>query len=908
MNCMNMRGSLSRAALIAGAAWGLAGSGIAFAQDAAPAAAADETEATGDIVVTGTLIRGIETPTGANLVTVDREAISSTGVTAAKDLLNQTVPQLSTFNALPTGSADFGSAVSKISLRGIGTSSGLASGTNATLVLINGHRVVPVGILSTDADPDLIPSDILESVQVLPDGGSATYGSDAIGGVVNFVTRKSFEGVQLRYQHVFGQDYHENTVTGVIGKAWSTGTAFISGTFNKHDAIFGIDRDYITTDFRSHGGNDNRATSCDYGNFTVNGQRYTGNGFTPISAAPRCDATDWTSLTPDEERWNVFGYVEQELTDNLKFAVDGFWSQRKSKIYSDIANIPTSYAITGTGPNANPFFRSVAGETSQTVAVNYSRALGNYRITPQDYSEYQFAPSLTWKVNDKWRVRGEFLYGESESNVHDRTGLNGGAITATNFNPYDPSQTSRAVLDSLANYELYSRGKNTLTSGTITADGTLFELPGGDVQLAIGGEIRRQSLLDQTVTGAIGSRNGLLSFDSDRTIKALFAELQVPVVGSGNSMPGIYELLLNGGVRYDHYSDFGGTTNPRIGFDYRPIEDLVIRANYQTTFVAPSLADSGNLIDTRFQLLTRAANTYQVFIAGAGQNLNPETGRTFSVGAEWSPKGSGFRIGVTYWNTKVENLISQALAAFGGSVGASGTIYNLCGTGFNTWKPSANGACTAAYLNSIQDQWIRIDNGQAPSIRSIADLFAPGVTLLGVIDARRKNFGVAKLEGIDFNVSYNTDVSFGRVFASLAGVYNLKKDISSTPTGAFVDYISGDVVVGSPRYNIVAAVGGSSGPVTLRANLRHSGGYDIPVGNAVGQSHVDSYTLVDFYAGVDLAKFTSIENAKIEVTVNNVFDQDPPYYGGAMSPNRPAGYGNGGTLGRTIAVGLTTKF
>src|SRR5690349_10275453 len=116
MNRLNMRGSLSRAALIAGAAWGLAGSGIAFAQDAAPAQAADEAEATGDIVVTGTLIRGVAAPTGAQLLTVDREAIASTGVTAAKDLLNQTVPQLSTFNALPTGSADFGSAVSKISL------------------------------------------------------------------------------------------------------------------------------------------------------------------------------------------------------------------------------------------------------------------------------------------------------------------------------------------------------------------------------------------------------------------------------------------------------------------------------------------------------------------------------------------------------------------------------------------------------------------------------------------------------------------------------------------------------------------------------------------------------------------------------------------------------------------------
>lgn len=896
-----------RAALMAGAAWGMVSGGVAVAQDASAAANADdEAQDGGEIVVTGTLIRGIATPTGATLLNITRDSIASTGVTGAKDLLNQTVPQLSTFNALPTGSVDFGSAVSKISLRGIGTSAGLASGTNATLVLLNGHRVVPVGILSTDADPDLIPSDIIESVQVLPDGGSATYGSDAIGGVVNFVTRKSFDGVQLHGQHVFGDKYHENTATATIGKSWNSGAAFISGTFNEHDAIFGKDRDYVTTDFRSHGGNDNRSTSCAYGNFTVSGQAYTGNGFAPVAAANRCDATDYTSLTPDEKRWNVFGYVEQDLTDSVKFSMDGFWAQRKADIYSDVANIPQSYTIT----SANPYFHSVAGETSQTVKVNYARGIGNSRVTQQGYNEYQLSPSLTWTVNDKWQVRGEYIYGASNSTIHDHSGVNGSAITATNFNPYDPSLTDASVLRSLQDYELYSRGKNTLQSGTLSASGTLFQLPGGEVKLAFGGEVRQQKLLDQTVTGPIGDHTGLKSFNSSRTVKALFAELQVPVVSADNAMPGLRELSLNGAVRYDHYSDFGGTTNPRIGFDYRPVEDFVIRANYQTTFVAPSLADSGNQIDTRLQIQTLDPNVYQIFIAGAGQNLKPETGRTFSIGGEWAPKGTGVSLSVTYWNTKLDNLISQALSAFGGSSGASLTEYNLCGTGYTpkSKAASANGACTAAYLNSIQDLWLRIDNGAAPGIHTINDLVAPGVTVADVIDARRKNFGSAKLEGIDFSLAYHTDVSFGSLFAQVAGTYNLKKDIASKPGGAFVDYIAGKVVVGSPRYNVVGSVGGSSGPVTLRANVRRNGGYHIPVGNATGQTYVKSYTLVDLYAGIDLSKLTVLKDTKLDITVNNVFDQDPPYYGGAMNANRPAGYANGGTLGRTVAVGLTTKF
>lgn len=899
---------ISRAVLFAGAAWGVVASATAFAQEAA--APAEDDAPAGDIVVTGTLIRGIEAPTGANLLNITRESIASTGTTAAKDLLNQTVPQLSTFNALPTGSVDFGSAVSKISLRGIGTSAGLSSGTNATLVLLNGHRIVPVGILSTDADPDLIPAEIIQNVQVLPDGGSATYGSDAIGGVVNFVTGKRFDGIRLRYQHVFGSEYNEDTAGITVGKSWDTGTAFVSATYNRHDAIFGRDRDYIKADFTANGGVDRRSTSCEYGNFVVNGQRYTGNGFTPIAAAPRCDQTDWTSLTPDEKRWNVFGYVEQELGDNLKFAVDGFWSKRSARIYSDIANISGNRTIT----NASPYFHSVAGETSQDVAVNYARALGNYRVSPHEYTQWQIAPSLTWSVNDNWQIRGEFLHGESESVIHDRSGVNGGALTATNFNPYNPGLTAPSVISALADYELYSRGVNKLTSGTITASGTLFSIPGGDVKLAVGGEIRNQSLLDQTVSGPIGNHAGLMSFFSERTVKAVFAELQVPVVGPENSSPGLYELSLNGAVRYDHYSDFGGTTNPRIGFDYRPARDLVIRANYQTTFVAPSLADSGNLIDTRFQITPRTGvpgTGYLVFIAGAGQNLQPQTGRTFSVGFEWTPKDTGLRIGVTYWNTRLKNIISQALAAYGSSQAASGTVYNLCGVGGGTWSapPAPATACTLQFLQSLEPIYRRIDNGATPAIQSLSDLLQPGVTLIGVIDARRKNFGNAKLDGLDFNVSYQSDVSFGSIFAQIAGTYNITKAIANVPGGAYVDYITGtNSVQGSPRINLVAAVGGTSGPVTLRANLRHNSGYDIPTNVAAPQTRVGAYTVIDLYAGLALDKWTGLEGTRLDLTVSNLFDKDPPFYGAAGNANRPWGYANGGTLGRTVAVGLTAKF
>jgi len=691
--------------------------------EAASATSSDAGADAQEVVVTGTLIRGVPTPTGANLLSVNSQAIQSTGSTSAIDVLNQTVPQLPTLNSVSTGSASFATPVAKIGLRGLGNTSGSASGQTATLVLFNGHRIVPVGILSTDPDPNLIPADALETVQVLPDGGSSTYGSDAIGGVVNFVTKKRFDGLQVNYQHRFADNYNEDNASVLLGTHWATGSVLVSGNYNRHGAIFGRDRDYITSNFLSHGGEDYRQTACGYGNFAVAGTNYVAPGFQSVTSLPRCDQTDNASLTPRERRGNVFAYVEQEIAPSLKFSMDAIYSVRTDKVFSDVASIPVTMTIDA----SNPFFHPVAGEASQKVSFNYARGIGASRVTPQRFHQYQIDPSLSWNLNDDWQVKGDFLYGKSFAVIRDRTGLNGGAVNPTNVNPYDTSKTSPAVLQNLVNHELYTKGVNTLTSGNVVANGTLFNLPGGAVKVAFGAEIRHQSLDNQTVTGAISDRSGLQKYDASRTIKALFGEVFLPIVGDGNAMPFVQSLTLDASVRYDHYSDFGGTTNPRIGIDWRPTRDLVLRGSYQTTFVAPSLADSGNKIDNRLQVLTIAPSNYLIFIAGSGMNVKPSTGRNFSIGGDFTPSGiKGLKIGATYWNTKVDDLVSLSLGAYG-FPGALSTPFNLCGSGFGPVFPaSSKGACTAAYINSIQPLWTRLDAGSAPAIHSIADLFSPG--------------------------------------------------------------------------------------------------------------------------------------------------------------------------------------
>jgi iron complex outermembrane receptor protein len=164
----------------------------ALAQDAS--ADGDAASSGDDIVVTGTLVRGIAPP-GANVIGVTAAAIEETGATNVNQVL-QTIPQLASFGNLQQPLANSNEvAVNRPNLRSLPGFN--TSGGSSTLVLMDGHRLVGMGVTSTSPDPDIIPPGILERVEIVPDGGSAIYGSDAVAGVMNFITIKRFNGVKV---------------------------------------------------------------------------------------------------------------------------------------------------------------------------------------------------------------------------------------------------------------------------------------------------------------------------------------------------------------------------------------------------------------------------------------------------------------------------------------------------------------------------------------------------------------------------------------------------------------------------------------------------------------------------------------------------------------------------------------
>ena len=192
-----------------------------------------ESPALEEVVITGTLVRGTA-PVGTNVIDMDPIQIAATGATSATELL-QTLPQNASFNNLQISTgASFNVTINRPSLRDV---PGGNSGGSPTLVLFDSRRIVGMGAASTTADPDIIPPALIERVEIVPDGGSALYGSDAVAGVINFITKKDFDGVEIeaRYGNADNYDTFDGSITA--GKSWKGGSAYIAYNHSENNVM-----------------------------------------------------------------------------------------------------------------------------------------------------------------------------------------------------------------------------------------------------------------------------------------------------------------------------------------------------------------------------------------------------------------------------------------------------------------------------------------------------------------------------------------------------------------------------------------------------------------------------------------------------------------------------------------------
>lgn len=817
----------------------------------AHAQAADQDEGDAEaIVVTGSRIRGIA-PVGSNVIAIDSTKIQQEPSVSTADLLRR-VPQVVGLGANRNGgTAQNGAAnatrASGINLRGIGT--------NATLLLFDGRRMPPQGTQGQYTDPSVIPSIAIERLEVVADGASAVYGSDAIAGVVNFIPRRSFDGAELRLRAgITDGGYAEQQISGIMGKKWDGGWVTFAAEYAHNNALRGYDLDFYQDDNRYRGGRDLRVTNCAPGTISVGGNTYAipAGGVTAANVGSlvagtsnKCFYNEYDTVIPELDRFSVTGDFSQEIGDGVRLFANAFYSQRQGTI----ASVNT---ISATVRNTNPFYVSPTGATSETVNWSLLPTVGGPDFNPYTGNSWNIVGGIEANLFGDWKGTAYYAHGQSEDIANRTLGINTAAlnaaladtnpVTALNVfgGPNNPA-TIAAIRDRL----FIITGRTKLDVANVQLDGTLAQLPGGNVRLAVGGEYREEYTFTDLISGS-STANTSVNDSGTRNVKALYGELFVPIVSANNAMGGIQQLSLSIAGRYEKYSDFGSTTNPKIGLTWKPVDMLSLRASYGKSFRAPTFTEvstiaggAGLYYDT---LPGPSGNLTGIGIAGGNPGLKPETARTWSVGADLTPTRN-IRATVNYFDIDYKDQI-QALR------GTPGILTNSLYTSFVKFNP------TAAEVNALMTSGLPIN----ATINTNVVQF--------IVDGRRQNLGRALVRGFDFGLYGNWEMGDLRVDAGFQGTVFTKYLFESVPGSGLVDVLG---KINFPqKFRSQADIGLKYNGFGTRFVWNHTAGY---INTTVTPNQqVKSYDTFDLSLSYDID-----EQFRISLDARNLFDTDPPF-------------------------------
>jgi iron complex outermembrane receptor protein len=870
----------------------------AFAQQPA----ADDSDEPKDIIVTGTLIRGIA-PGGSQTIAVDQAKIEAIGAVNTSELLGS-VPQAGTFLSYVglRGTNTTLITVNRPSLRYLGNNS---SSTNSTLVLVDGHRLPGMGIRQSTMDLDAIAPNAIERVDVVTDGGSSTYGSDAVGGVINFITRRRFDGVEVKGSYGFADDYNQYNASVLAGQTFGTVSAYVAYDYAKHDGFLGLDRDYSQNlDWINNVPAD---VACQVGNV-----RATVAGVTTTYALPgltaglgnRCDNSEFASLYPEEEKHSVLASVLVDSGGPLSLSVKGYYVHRR------VESTPGPLALTSgvTVPNTSPFFVPLPGSpTSEIFFFNLASVLGNSTPAVSTLESYGITPSVKWDIGSGWQANAMFNYGIGKAQFRGDN-LNAARITqAAAAGTFDPVNLANPInapaLASARDWFTFGRGRHKLVNARAIFDGPLFELPGGAVRAAVGAEYLKETYNGHPGVGALTSAQitALVDRSAEREIKSVFGELNIPLLGESS---GIHDLSIAASGRYDDYSDFGGTFNPKIGVNFAPVDWLKLRGNWGEAFQAPGislLAEGGVPNFATVSLFVRPntkpglPQTAQRFnlLAYNGPQLPllPQTAKTWSLGFDISPPViEGFSAGLTYYSVD-----------FTGVIGAPSVVSPRLYIDYldNVVTYDQGDAALQAFFDQLAAQ------GSTNAAQTLAAL--PGGNLssvYAVLDVRTKNQGRVKTSGLDFYARMRKETGFGDVYADVSGNYVLTFKTQPSPSAAVISTVELDTT----RLRLQSTLGANVGNLRAQVTWNHSQGFDIiPTAANAQQAHVGSFNLFNLFFQYKVPGESRIaKDLTLSLNIDNVFDQDPPIFRGTTATF--FGFGNGFTIGRVVRLGVTKRF
>jgi iron complex outermembrane receptor protein len=926
-----------------------------------------------EVIVVGTNISGVK-PVGSEAVVIGRDEALKMGVSNVADVVRR-LPQIQMsvgdnvgFQGGTAHQGYNGSQTETLNLRGLGSA--------ATLILVDGRRPIGSGAVSTMTEANQVPLAALERVEVLPDGASALYGSDAVAGVINFVLRKNFSGLEVsgRVGNQSGGTEYDASIVG--GKGWDglgglgAGSLIVTYEHQDRDAYSSGKIDRLRRDLRSQGGPDLRIDkdSASVGfspniisqgntlnptipgavNFTYWGvPAGNGVGLTAGSLALNnpnlSDNADYTDYTGKQVRDQVAVHFKQELTDRIDLFADGTYTHRDTTSRS--APATTRLSLLGT-----PFFIPGLPANQQ---VQYSTLKdGMMRTFSATSQSFGGAVGVRGDLGGDWRGEAYFNYGRNTQCDSCVTGqinpealaaqVASGAINPLSSTALTPSQIA-AVYGS-SRFESRSTLKDTL----IKFDGPLFSLPAGKVKVAVGGEYRVEESANRnsSTSGVANTTKVLNTYDNsayERSIKSLFGELYVPLVGEEQSVPWVKSLTASLAARYDDYADAGDTTNPRIGVTWELNDELRFSGSWGTSFRAPTVTDANTNAVTSGTLFPGLPNydpritngvlpagifgpfglTNAALLLGSNADLKPETSENWSVSGRW--QHGGFDLTATYWSIAYKNQIVFPgaliyLAATPADVPANGGNYR--GWGDYIIPINNPSTCNNANLASADPKLAALIQNLNYDFVSGGGQFSQASSLKNdfcrvnvVLDSRLQNLGSVIKTGYDVSAKYTRNVGGVWVIGQLAVSRQLKNDIKAQAGQAATD-VTGDLsqTYGGFKWKGTASVSANwkNFDTTLMAryvsSMKAPGMLDVnfqPLPTKTLSPHTE-FDLTLGYNGTLKEPTMGLKSWRAQFAVTNLFDDYPDFFAsqidGAWNPK----YGL--PLGRTYSFQLTGRF
>jgi iron complex outermembrane recepter protein len=798
---------------------------------AAPAYAQTEDDTTLDrIEVTGSRIRRVDTETSQPVLTITREDIEKQGFQSVTDILQNLSamgnPPLSRANPLGAGEAAGGQF---ISLRDLGA--------NRTLVLLNGRRV---GVTTAGIqDISLIPVSIIERVEVLKDGASSIYGSDAIAGVVNLITRSNWNGMQAnayygeqsegdgeieKYDVVFGATGDRTNITmaveyGTEGRVRAADRPFSAFPRSSRHPDLGwttVSQWGVITLPASLGGNRVLNAGGDFRSLT---------GFHALNGtAPTGDVSNTnqqTDLRTPVERRSFFANGYFDITDTIRFNAEALYGQRAAD--RQVAGYPFQSAAFGTPMSSMSYYNPIGTHHGFATPANvgfWRRTWEVPRIETATTDTWRFAASVegSFELADRffdWDV--SWLYNNNEIVQENYGNLNVSRIaqavgpsflnaqgvvqcgtaaapialtTCVPWNPFIPfgrtgdgGLTDNQALQNFLFQTLNSTGDTETMVASANLSGEIVQLPAGPLGFAVGLEHRTEQGSFTPDAMAVTGNSTTLSAgptEGKYSIDEAYAEVLVPIL---TDVAFARELSLNAATRYSDYDTFGSTTNHKAGFKWSPVESLLFRGTWAEGFRAPTIANLFGGGSQTFSFFTDPCDTVY------GQASSDTTVR--SRCAPDVPNAATFRQLQQGFVPSTQANAQTPVAFFSGS---NPNLLPEISVGRNlgfVWSPEF-----LEGFNTSIDWWkIRVSNTMVTDtptqilfdcyVQNIASRCAnftrdPTQGYVNTMTFGLRNAGYAEVEGYDVDFSYKWETGFGAFNASLLSTYVTKNEFKTT--------------------------------------------------------------------------------------------------------------------------------